>query len=262
MMTRNKELSKYLDPLGLSAWRFYPEVESTNDIALEWAKQGAPDGSLVVADAQTAGRGRAGRHWVTEPGGSLAFSLVLRPSPAEAEYFPRFTALAALGLINALSRLGLRATLKWPNDVLLTGCKVAGVLVEADWQADKLKTVVIGVGVNISPKSVPQPGILRYPATAVESVLGSGVDRWALLSEILRGMRNYRAVLVDDAFIDAWNNHLAWRDAWVRFRLPGEKAQVMKVLGVQSDGRLVLEDRAGQQMKALTGEILMTADKH
>jgi BirA family transcriptional regulator, biotin operon repressor / biotin---[acetyl-CoA-carboxylase] ligase len=256
-MTAPEDLSRYLNPLSLGAWRYLPVVGSTNDLAWEWAGAGAPDWALVVADAQTAGRGRGERRWLTEPGGALAFSLVLRPTPAEANCFPRFTALAALGLIRGLSGLGLAAQIKWPNDVLLTGCKVAGVLVEADWQAAQVEALVVGMGVNVSPASVPPPHTLRYPATAVETVLGVEVDRWALLAATLDAMQDYRAILAQDALVDAWNAHLAMRSEWVRFQLDGATPQEVRVIGVNPDGQLVLEHKDGSLAQALSGEILM-----
>ena len=241
----------------MGAWRYLPVVGSTNDLAREWAQTGAPDWSLVVADAQTAGRGRGERRWLTEPGGALAFSLVLRPTPVETGCLPRFTALAALGLISALSGLGLAAQLKWPNDVLLAGRKVAGVLVEADWQSAQVEAVVIGMGVNVSPGSVPHANTLRYPATAVETVLGAAIDRWALLAETLAAMRDYRAILALDALVDAWNAHLAMRGEWVRFQADGAAPQVVRVLGVKPDGQLELAHQDGTLQQVLSGEILM-----
>lgn len=261
-MTVPDDLTKYLDPLGLGAWRYFPVVGSTNDRALDWAKQEAPDWALVVADAQTAGRGRGGRRWVTAPGHSLAISLILRLSATEAEYFSRLAALGALGLIRALSGLGLVSTLKWPNDVLLAGCKVGGVLVEANWHADQVEAVVIGLGVNISPQSVPSSEVLRYPATAIETVLGNRVDRWALLSEIVRAMQDYRGIIADDAFIEAWNVHLAWRNEWIRFQMTDEDPQTVRLLGVLPDGRLSLQARDGKRIEAVAGEIILGAEQH
>jgi BirA family transcriptional regulator, biotin operon repressor / biotin---[acetyl-CoA-carboxylase] ligase len=256
-MTLPEDLSPYLDPLGLGAWRYLPVVGSTNDVAREWASAGAPDWALVVADAQTAGRGRGERRWLTEPGGALAFSLVLRPTPAESGCFPRFTALAALGLTRALAGLGLAAQLKWPNDVLLVGRKVAGVLVEADWQSARVEAAVVGMGVNVSPGSVPPADSLRYPATSVETVLGARIDRWALLAETLIAMRDYRAVLAGDGLVEAWNANLAMVGEWVRFQVHGESPHTLRLLGVNSDGQLMLAHIDGTLMLALSGEILM-----
>jgi BirA family transcriptional regulator, biotin operon repressor / biotin---[acetyl-CoA-carboxylase] ligase len=248
-------LKPYLDPLPLREWQYHPVVKSTNDLALAWAREDAPDRALVIADAQTAGRGRGGRRWVTRPGTALAFSLILRPTPPEVSCVPRFTALAALGLIDTLEKWGLQGEVKWPNDVLLKGKKAAGVLVEADWQDDVPTALMVGMGVNVTPESVPPEDELRYPATSVEDAIGKGVDRWALLAETLSAMLAYREMLTTPEFMEAWNAHLALRGVWVLFRMLDGKTERMKVLGVLPDGRLSLEKGEGERIKAAAGEI-------
>jgi len=256
-MNAIEDLANNLEPLGLADWRFFPTVGSTNDVALNWAREGAADWSLVVSDAQTKGRGRGERRWITKSGQALAFSLVFRLKNSEIAYLPRVTALAALGVIEALGNLGLQARLKWPNDVLLKGAKVGGVLVEADWQDDILLSVVIGVGVNVFPASVPPDEVLRYPAIDITSVLGKKIDRWALLAQILKAMQSYRKILSEDAFITHWNQNLVWREQWVKFQLPGEQPQAMRIIGVLPDGRLALETCKGLRVESLTGEIIV-----
>lgn len=255
-----ENLAPYLEGLGLGAWRYYPEVGSTNDHALAWARSGAPDWSLVVADTQTAGRGRKGRQWVTESGQALAMSLILRPSSQEVAHFPRFTALAALGLIRALGKLGLQGEIKWPNDILLGRKKVAGVLVEADWQGNDVKRFVIGLGVNITQGSVPNPAQLRYPATSIEAAFGRETDRWRFLADILRAMMEIRSYLSEDAFVREWNENLAFRGESVFFQLPGEDSQPMRIVGVTQEGQLFLERSNGQLIKVVSGEILLELD--
>jgi BirA family biotin operon repressor/biotin-[acetyl-CoA-carboxylase] ligase len=247
----------YLAALPLSAWQYHSTAGSTNDLALAWVKTRAPDRALVIADAQKAGRGRGERRWVTKPSTGLAFSLILRPMPEEAGCVPRFTAMAALGLIHALEKWGLQGQVKWPNDVLLDGKKVAGVLVEADWQGEELVALVVGMGVNVKPESVPPEDELRFPATSVEDALGKGVDRWALLAEIINSMLAYREKLTESAFMEAWNAHLAFLGEWIPFRTPDGKTRRMKVLGVLPDGRLHLEKADGEVIKAVSGEIGM-----
>ena len=122
-------LQSILTGLPLGGLRYFDSIGSTNDEALAWARAGAPDYSLVVADTQTAGRGRLQRRWVTNPGAALAFSLVLWPAPQERQCLPRFSPLGAVAVRQALAVVfGLPAEIKWPNDVLLGRCKVAGVL--------------------------------------------------------------------------------------------------------------------------------------
>ncbi|MEN4100610.1 MAG: biotin--[acetyl-CoA-carboxylase] ligase, partial [Anaerolineaceae bacterium] len=119
----------HLAGLPVSELRYFDSIGSTNDEALRWAEQGAPDAALVVADTQTAGRGRMDRRWVTRPGVALAFSLALRPTPVEASALGLFSPLGALAVAAALrENYGLLAEVKWPNDVLLERRKCCGIL--------------------------------------------------------------------------------------------------------------------------------------
>ena len=115
-----------LSRLPVPAYRYYESATSTNDLALDWAASGAPDGALIVADTQTAGRGRLSRRWITPPGSALAFSLVLRPTAQELAKPALFSPLGGLALSIALESLfDLHPAIKWPNDVLLNGQKTA-----------------------------------------------------------------------------------------------------------------------------------------
>ncbi len=259
-MTDQENLESYLAGLGLGAWRYYPEVGSTNDQALQWARSGAPDWSLVLADAQTAGRGRKDRRWITEPGEALAMSLVLRPSRQEMAHFQCFTALAGLGLIHALAKLGVQGQIKWPNDILLRGKKVAGVLVEADWEGSFVEALVVGMGVNINSAPVLKSAQLGYPATSVAEEAGIELDRWAILADILNAMKNMRSFMRQDAFVDEWNANLAFRGESVLFRLPREGVIPVKILGVTQKGALSIERSDGQRIDVISGEVV--AEEH
>ena len=251
-----KGLSASLAPLNLPDWQYHAEAGSTNDLALAWAEQGAVDGSLVLADSQTAGRGRADRRWVTQPGAALALSLVLRPSTAEVEYVPRFTALAALGLVETLAQRGLAAEIKWPNDVLVRGRKVAGVLVEAFWQGDQLDALIVGMGVNVTPGALPPAEELRFPATSIEAELGESVDRWVILAGILQSIFTYRTILITDAFMAAWNEKLAYKAEWITFRFANGQEKPARVLAVLPDGRLALQvEGQSEPILAAAGEV-------
>ena len=257
LLNTEKDISHFLEPLQLGAWQYHPVVGSTSDIALDWAKAGAPDWGLVIADQQTKGRGRNERHWVTRQGTGLAFSLVLLAQPNERMMLTRFTALAALGLIRALSGLGLKAQIKWPNDVLLGGKKVAGVLVETEWWEDELEALVVGMGVNVKPQAVPPADILRYPATSVEDALGDPIDRWELLASILKVMIDLRPFLTHPDFVMLWNAHLAFRGEVVPILFPDDVLKEMEILGVTDNGRLALLDEWGEKVIIAAGEIRM-----
>ncbi len=257
-MTESDKLSGYLEALHLGGWRFHEEIGSTNDSAQQWASEGAPDWSVVVADAQTNGRGRNGRQWITQPGAAIALSVIFRPAEIELQSVSRFTALGALGVVHALARIGLKAEIKWPNDVLLAGRKTAGVLVEGEWQGENPLAVIVGIGVNITPDAVPGDAEIRYPATSVETMLGKRVDRWGILSDVIRSMQKLRPLLSSDAIIEVWNQHLAFRDKWIMFKSAGQQAERMCVEGVTRDGRLSLTREDGEMIEAIAGEIVIT----
>jgi BirA family biotin operon repressor/biotin-[acetyl-CoA-carboxylase] ligase len=211
----------------------------------------------VLADEQTAGRGRKSRRWEMTPGKGLAMSLILRPTSAEEAHISRFTALAALGLVHALRGYGLVGKIKWPNDVLLRGKKVAGVLVETAWVGDAIETCVIGMGVNVDLGSVPESADLRMPATSVEAAAGVPVNRWTLLADILQAMMALRPIITGDAFIEAWNQHLALRDAWVNFHFSRGVVEKVKLQGIDGDGKLTLQHKDGREETVNSGEILV-----
>ncbi len=230
------------------ALRFFESTGSTNDIAMTWAAQGAPDFSLVAADHQSAGRGRLQRRWITTAGSALAFSLILRPTSVEAEHLSFFTALGALALSDVLKeQYGLISTIKWPNDVLIDHRKTAGILVEATWHGDIVQSVVLGIGVNVAPESVPPDEEVLYPAACVESALGKEVNRVELLAALLERIKSLRSEMRSSRFLAAWRDHLAFQ---------GETVQVVETAGVTLTGILLgLNEDGSLRLQAETGTI-------
>jgi len=248
-------LTSALAGLRLGEVRFLQETGSTNADALEWAEAGAPDFSLVAADRQTAGRGRLDRRWVTNPGAALAFSLVIRPDPGELSHLVLFSPWAALGVSRALEALGLHPEIKWPNDVLLGRRKVSGILLESRWQGQELGSLVVGVGINVAPSSVPPPEALLFPADCVENVLGHPVDRGSLLREVLAALLDSRPGVGSPAFLEEWEKRLAFRNEWVTIAAPGGSGRTGKLLGLDPDGSLRLVDTRGSLFSVQAGEV-------
>jgi BirA family transcriptional regulator, biotin operon repressor / biotin---[acetyl-CoA-carboxylase] ligase len=243
--------------LPLSQIHYYPEVGSTNDLAQTLLEQGAPDGALVVADAQTQGRGRLGRHWVTTPGAALAFSLTLRPTSREQGSLALFAPLAGLAVCQALVEdYALPAEVKWPNDVLLNRRKTCGVLVEAAWLGSRLQGVVAGIGVNIAPSAVPPDSAVLFPATCIEQALGKPVDRLDLLAAIVRQFVTLRGQLGTPAFMRLWLERLAFRGEEVQVDLlsPGQSL-VGHVMGIDLDGSLRLVTQGGKEVSVAAGDV-------
>ncbi len=239
-----KTLQTALQNLPLGGLRYYEKVGSTNDIALSWGDEGGRDFSIVIANEQSAGRGRNGRIWETPPDSALAFSLLLIPNIREEKNISLFTGLGALALVDTLRQhYALDAKIKWPNDVLVDGKKLAGILVEANWQGDKIKNIVLGMGINVYKNSVPND--VLFPATSLEE---SKPDRFSkpirslLLSQILETFLKRRPSLGSGELHDAWEKNLAFRGQQVQIHArDGHLNQEGKILGINQDGSLRLD---------------------
>jgi len=241
-----EDLRWALRGLPLSAWWYFPAVGSTNAVALTWAEAGAPDGCLVLADEQTQGRGRLGRRWYTPPGAALAFTVLLRPLPDEVPALSRWAVWGGLAVALALERQwGVRPRLKWPNDVLLEGRKVAGVLAETLWQGDRPRAVALGIGVNLAPQAVPPEAWLDFPAGCVADAVGRPVARWAFLRFVLETLLAWRTRVPTKAFLEAWEARLAYRGQPVQATLPGGEWVQGVVEGLTSQGALRLRLPSG-----------------
>jgi len=233
-----------LGPLG-SRIAFFPTIGSTND---EAAALGG-EGTLVIADEQTAGRGRRGHTWFSPPGSGLYVSVVLTPSrsPVDPLRATRLLTLAAgVALAEGIeSGSGLRISLKWPNDLFVARRKVGGILAES---ADR--SVVLGYGINVG--SAAYPPELRDRATAIETELGRSVDRGVILVETLAALaRRYDDLLEGrfDAILDAWRASApASVGAPVEWTTPaGIKAGVTD--GISSEGALIV--RVGDRLESI-----------
>jgi BirA family transcriptional regulator, biotin operon repressor / biotin---[acetyl-CoA-carboxylase] ligase len=234
------EVSAALSDIPLGGLRFFPTVGSTNDEALAWAAEGARDLSVVIADEQTAGRGRGGRKWYTARGSALAVSMVLRPSPLERTVPTRMIGLGALAIAQCCRTLGLDARIKWPNDVLLGGQKVAGMLMESTWAGNSLDAVVLGMGLNVAASALPPAEQLNFPATSLEHELGTAPNRLNLLTELIAALVEWRGRISTAEFIQTWENALAFRGEQVWVGMDQEPRLHGRLLGLEMDGSLRL----------------------
>jgi BirA family biotin operon repressor/biotin-[acetyl-CoA-carboxylase] ligase len=250
-----QELRTTLANLPIGGIRYFESIGSTNDEALAWAANDAEDLSLVVANAQTAGRGRLDRPWFTPPSTALAFSLILRPTADEIPHLSRTVGLAALSIANTIGMLGLAPQVKWPNDILLNGLKVAGILIELVWSGEDVDGMVIGVGVNVTKTSVPDTNILNFAATSLEHVLGAAPNRAKLLHDILASFISLRPHMRSDSFMVAWENSLAYHGRQVRVEMGGAQAVIGKVIGLEPDGSLKLRDENGKTITVRFGDV-------
>lgn len=234
-------LEAALRDIPLGGLRFFDSIASTNNEAAAWAAASAPDFSLVVAEEQTMGRGRAGRTWLTPAGAALALSLILRPSESQSAHSGRMSGLGALAVASACERLGLKPEIKWPNDVIFRGRKFAGVLVESAWLGDSLQASIIGIGVNVTARSAPPPDGLSFPATCLEEEVGRAVDRSSLVRLILLELARWRGLLDQSDFLQAWQDRLAFRGREVRLVDGGNTILTGTLVGLEADGSARLE---------------------
>lgn len=249
------ELKRSLSKLKLGDIRYFETIGSTNDEALAWAAANAPDLSIVVADEQTAGRGRQDRKWFTPKGTALAFSLILRPTAGEKPHLSRIVGLAALAVAESLRARGLAAQIKWPNDVLINGRKLCGILVESVWSGEEVDCVVIGIGINVLKQSIPPTGALLFPATSMETELGQPPDRVQVLNEILAAFLALRPRFVTDELISLWQSLLAFQDGPVQVESGATHPVSGKISGLDHDGSLLLENEHGEIVTVRFGDV-------
>ncbi len=244
---------KLLKKLPLGEIKYFESTGSTNDEALAWAAKGAPDLSLIIANEQTAGRGRLNRKWFTPAGTALAFSLILRP--ATRSHLSRTVGLAALSIADALIKYGLAPQIKWPNDILLNRKKTAGILIETTWSGAEVDSLVIGMGINVHKGSIPPQELLQFPATSVEHELGRPPDREVLLSDVLSAFIFRRPQMDSEDFIKSWEGLLAYPGEQVQVGAGEDDLHTGELLGLDPNGGLRLRDDHGRIITVSVGDV-------
>ena len=178
-----------------------PEAVSTNTLAMEMASKGAPEGTVVLAEMQTGGKGRLGRKWIS-PKGNLYMSVVLRPN-IPAHKAPLLTLMAAVAVVSAIRTVcGVQAAIKWPNDILIASKKAGGLLTEMSAEQDRIRHIVLGVGVDVNMEPGELPADVRALSTTLANEAGAKINRTELLQQILRDLELwYRKFLENDAAV-------------------------------------------------------------
>ncbi|MGI8662376.1 MAG: biotin--[acetyl-CoA-carboxylase] ligase [Acidimicrobiales bacterium] len=264
-----------LAPTRFGDVRWVAETGSTNADAMALARAGAPEGVVVVADHQTAGRGRQGREWTAPPGSSLLATILLRPPVAVAGLVTMAVALAGADAVTDVA--GFAPRLKWPNDLVWPGDgsgadrKLAGVLAEADWPArvaaaggatsgaaDAQVVVAVGIGLNVNwPAALPDE--LTDVAIACNHVAGRSVERQAILVALLQHLEaGYRDLLADHAgegLLVRWRDRSSTLGRRVRVEL-GDRELVGTAVDVTREGHLLLETTRGERHELTMGDVV------
>lgn len=227
----------------------YEETASTNDLAAQMARNGAPEGTVLFAEHQTAGRGRQGRTWDSPSHTGLWFSLILRPE-LPADRWTCFTTWAAVAIAEALQpKLSQPVQIRWPNDLLIDEAKVCGILLEAH------DFLIVGIGLNVNQTIFPEG--LRTPATSLRLATGQSLDRMQLAADILRALdSSYRTACHDfPSLIErAWSRS-SLRDRPVQI-VGGPEPLSGTVIGLDETGALLIRDDNGTLHTIRSGEIL------
>lgn len=232
--------------LGARPFEYHQQIGSTNDRAMAWLAEGAADGAVVLADEQAQGRGRMQRAWFAPPGTALMLSCILRPPPDALGFVGM---MGALAVCEAVEPLGVRAGIKWPNDVQIDGRKLCGVLPESAWQGAKLLGVVLGIGVNARVDFRETP--LAATAVSLDPLAGA-VDRIELLAILLERLDFWSARLDSEALFTGWRDRLA---------MLGRRVAVNGVEGiaesVDRQGALLVRDDGGALHRLIAGDLAL-----
>ncbi len=235
----------------------FEKTDSTNLEATKLGEQGAEEGTVVIADEQSRGKGRLGRHWESPGGVNLYCSIILRP-PIMPSMAPQFTLLSSVAVAQAIeSTTPLIPRIKWPNDILVNGMKVSGMLNEMSAEMEKVNFIVLGIGVNLNMRQEHFPDNLRHPASSLFLESGKVINR----VEFTRTLLTAFDILYDN-YLDAgiapireqWLARSAFTGKRVRVSFQGNDTFGLAV-GIDDDGALLLEHEGGKVEKVLAGDV-------
>jgi len=232
-------------------------TDSTNIQARALARNGAPEGTLVVAEAQSAGRGRKGRSWLARPGEGILFSLILRPD-MEPSRAALITLMTAVSVAEALIReTNIDARIKWPNDILVGGKKLAGILTEMSMELDAVDYVITGLGLNVNTPAEAFADEIRDIATSVMAEASAPCSRVALLRAILSRFETHYETLSTrgpESILTRWKELSDIVGRRVRVSMMREEIEGV-VTDINADGVLLLTNEAGESLRILSGDV-------
>ncbi len=236
--------------------KYFESITSTNQYAKKMAEEGAPEGLLVIADEQTAGKGRRGHLWTTPHGTAIAMTLLLRPKIA-IDRISMVTLVMGLAIAEACRKLyALPVGIKWPNDAVIGGKKLCGILTEMTTDLSSVGYVVIGVGINVNVKTFPEE--LKEIATSVSLELGSDQNRAELITETVRLFEEYYGIFEQTQDLSGLKEHynelLLNKDNIVRVLEPGHEYTGI-ARGINDRGELLVEREDGSVTEVYAGEV-------
>ena len=233
---------------------YYPSLPSTMDVAKKMAKEGMGEGTVIVAGEQTMGRGRLGRKWLSPPKSSLALSIILRPTIAQ---LPQLNMVASLAVVQSIEKIvGLKPTIKWPNDILLEGRKTSGILIENIIEGSEVKAAIVGIGINVEldPSSFSEISAI---ATSLSIESGREISRWDTLCSLLQEFDQiYQELNSGKSIYERWLASVETLGKLVQVRW-GDTIEEGYVESIETDGSLVLKSLDGSLRTIVAGEVTL-----
>lgn len=232
--------------------KYFKETESTNIIAHKIAAS-VNEGTLVIAESQTAGRGRLGRKWIS-PEGGIWLSIILKPR-IQPLHAPQITFLAGVSVARTIRSLGLPAKIKWPNDILINGKKVCGVLTEIRAEADLIDYLIIGIGIDANVDTESFPDDIRDSSTSLKKEKGEKIDRAGFVRKLLEEFDELYLKFQKEGFkpiLEEWRNMSATIGEWVKITTQAHTIYG-EATGVDNEGALILETAEGHLEKIVAG---------
>ena len=236
---------------------YLQETDSTNLRAHEYGKSGAAEGLVIIAERQTAGKGRLGRKWTSPCGVNLYTTVLLRPSILP-RWATQLTFLSSVAVAHAIMEVsGIRPQVKWPNDVLIDGKKVAGILNEIDAEMEGIHYMIMGIGVNLNMQKDQFPPDLRYPGTSLALEKGADVSRLEFARALYRELDRLYQLYLDQGFspiVSLWESFFSWAGRRVEVDFQDRRLQGV-VSGLDADGALLLKLDNGAVERVLAGDV-------
>jgi BirA family biotin operon repressor/biotin-[acetyl-CoA-carboxylase] ligase len=237
----------------------FHETSSTNDVIEKFARDGAKEGVVVFAESQTRGRGRLGRKWLSPAGKGLWFSVLLRPK-LRPQAATQLTIAAATAVLRALrAETGIRATIKWPNDILVAGRKLVGILTEMSAELDQIKYITLGIGVDVNLSAAELPADLRKLATSVKIETAEHWNRAELAATILRELDADYARVVNGQFAelaDEWESQCSTIGENVVIHQGDHRVQG-RAEALDDDGALLVRTQHGRLERIIGGDVML-----
>jgi BirA family biotin operon repressor/biotin-[acetyl-CoA-carboxylase] ligase len=237
----------------------FEQTTSTNDVIEKLARDGVKEGVVVFAESQTKGRGRLGRKWISPERKGLWFSILLRPDMRPQET-TQLTVASATALRRAIqSQTGLKAEIKWPNDILIGGKKVAGILTELSAELDKVRHVILGIGVDVNLNANEFPAELKKNATSLKIETGETISRAELATEILRELDADYAKICSGKFAvvaDEWEARCTTIGRDVTVQIGGRRLRGCAE-SLDDDGALLLRTEHGRLERVIGGDVTL-----